>query len=404
MLNIISSRQAFIFLGIAALVVVLGAGYFLLIAPAHIGSRTVIVSVPMSLSTSVAEVNSITLAFEEHGYKAGDIPVKLLVLDDGDAEGAWTEEKERANAEAAAADLSVIAYLGPDNSGAAKVSLPILNRAGIAQVSNAATWPGLTKSGYLPGEPSKFYPSGARHFFRVVTTDDNQGPAAAKWARQLGFGRVYVVDDGEAYGAGIAALFAARAKQLGIEVVGTASLQKDTASFATEIDEIRKGKADLVYYGGITPNGGPELLKEMRAAQITAVFMGPDGIFEDDFIKRAGEAAEGVLVTTVGAPIENIKIPAALHFREAYKARYNEEPDVWSAFSYEAANVLLAAIAESGGTRYGVLSNVRATKNFQGLFGEWGFDENGDTTLTLMSGNVVRDGEFQFTDVLSVDR
>ncbi|MFM2374793.1 MAG: hypothetical protein RLZZ234_788 [Candidatus Parcubacteria bacterium] len=363
---------------------------------------TVVLSAPLALYSSTIIQNSIELAFEEVRYRVGDMHIQLVVVDDGDESGAWIANKERRNAERAIADPTTIAYLGPVNSGAAKVSMPLLNTAGIAQISPSNTWPGLTRTGFLPGEPGIFYPTGKTHYFRVTPTDDLQGPLGVTWARALGHESVYVVNDSDAYGIGIANLFEHEAVQQGMHVVGSAAITKDAALFAPVGDAILASGADLVYYGGTTPNGGPELLRYLRARGATSTFMGPDGIFEQDFIDRAGTSSEGVLVTAVGVPPEEVKNPSAQAFLLAYRARFGSEPDAFGAFAYDATKALLAAIEKVGKVdRAGILEAVRATSAMPGVFGTWGFDAHGDTTLTLLSGNVITEGAFVFTKVLT---
>lgn len=362
----------------------------------------VVVSVPLNVSSGTDIVNSITLAFEEANYMVGDVEVELLPLDDGDESGAWKEDLEEENAELAVADESVVAYIGTYNSGAAKVSMPILNRAGIVQVSPGNTWPGLTKEGFLPGEPGKFYPTGVRHYVRVVTTDDFQGPAGAIWAQELGFNSVYIVDDGEVYGKGIADLFRARAEDLEMTIVKHKTIDKTSIDFTHEVDDIKRLNPDLVYYGGVTPNGVTYLLSQMRSAGVASAFMGPDGIVESDFILRTGkEDAEGVYATTVGALALDIGTPEAERYYKAYIDRFGEEPGVFGPFGYEAAQVVLAAIERAPNkNRAEILREVKRTIDYEGLFGKWSFNVKGDTTLKLMSGNVVRNGAFEYLKTL----
>jgi len=365
---------------------------------------TVYVSAPLALESSTIIVNSIKVAFEEMNYTVMGTQIQLIVLDDGDASGGWVEERERKNAEAAALDPSAIAYIGPINSGAAKISMPILNRARIVQITPTNTWPGLTKIGFTPGEPGIFYPTGLKHFLRVCTTDDLQGPAGAQWADSLGYKKMYLVDDGEAYGAGIAKLFLAEAKKIPLVLAGAATLEKDVTDYSALAQTIIASGADLVYYGGITPNGGPELLKELRNASSSIAFMGPDGIFEADFIERAGvQNAEGLLLTAVGVPPDQFDTPQVVSFLKKYKKAYNSEPDVFGALAYEATKVIFAAVGRAGSLdRVAILDEARKTRNYPGLFGTWSFDQNGDTDQKLMSGSVVKGGEFTFLSVLEV--
>lgn len=362
---------------------------------------TIVFSAPLSLETTKIAQNSITLALEERGYKAGDVALKLVVMDGGDETGNWVAENELANATKAVEDPSVMAYIGPRNSGAAKVSMPVLNKAGIVQVSMTNTWPGLTKIGFYPGEPGAFYPTGVRHYFRVCTTDDRQGPAGAAWADELGLRKVFIVNDRDAYGIGIAQLFENDARKRGMEVVGTGSISSESSTYQALARTAVESGADLVYYGGITPNGAPEFLAEIRSLGSSAAFMGPDGIFDQEFLSRAGAAAEGTYVTAVGAPPEEVASPGARSFVSAYRARFKSEPDVFGALAYDAAVLLIEAIGRADSiNRASVLSEVRSIESHNGVFGVFGFDENGDTTQTLMSGNRVINGAFTFSKVL----
>ena len=113
---------------------------------------------PSPNTTSMGESirRGIELAFEEVGNQVGNIPIDLQIRDDGNETGQWQTEAESKNAQEAAADPAAVAYIGPYNSGAAKVSIPILNRAGLLQISPSTTWPGLTKPGFAQGEPGIF--------------------------------------------------------------------------------------------------------------------------------------------------------------------------------------------------------------------------------------------------------
>lgn len=393
---------------VAVLVVIIaGVGFFLWqrnARNANHESVKVVVSLPLNLSVGEEIMNSVQLAFEEVSYRAGDVIVDVVPLDDGNEAGAWEADLEGRNAKIAADDDDVVAFIGPYNSGAAKVSMPILNRAGIVQVSPGNTWPGLTKEGFLPGEPGKFYPTGIRHYVRVVTTDDLQGPAGAVWAEELGFRTVYIIDDGEAYGKGIADLFRARAELLGMNVLKQNTIDKISTDFSLEVSDIKRLNPDLVYYGGTTANGGTHLLSQMRAAGIDSAFMGPDAILESDFILRTGrDDAEGVYATTVGALPLTIGTPEARRYHDAYVRRYGEEPGVFGPFGYEAARVVIAAIERASvKNRAEILRETKRTVDFEGLFGEWSFGVKGDTTFKLMSGNVVRDGVFEHVKTLRV--
>src|SRR5688500_1545070 len=153
-------------------------------------------------------VNGIKMALDEADYKAGGYALEYLDWDDATAAtGDWAPEAEAANAARAAKNPDVMAYIGAFNSGASKISMPILNRAGLLMISPANTWPGLTKPGKgEPGEPGIYQPAGKINYVRVVPADDLQGPLGADWAKEMGMKKVFILDDNGVYGRGIAML------------------------------------------------------------------------------------------------------------------------------------------------------------------------------------------------------
>jgi branched-chain amino acid transport system substrate-binding protein len=366
-------------------------------------TATIVFSGPLALESTQAILNTVNLALTEVNHTAGGMKLQLEVLDDGDETGSWIPEKEEENARKAVAIKDVVAYFGPLNSGAAKISMPILNEAGIVQMSPATTWPGLTKIGFQPGEPGVFYPTGTRHFVRMCTTDDLQGPAGAIWAKELGFQSVYILDDGESYGIGIARLFEAESERSGMNITGTMSISANT-DFESVAQTIMDSGAELVYFGGITPNGAPEMVQALRSVDstTTVAFMGPDGISEEDFLIRAGEASEGVDVTTVGVQPSEIHTDAAQTYVRTYKAAYGSEPDAFSALAYDGIHLLIDALRNVGGTnREDILKKVRNTRDYPGISGDFSFDKSGDTTTHLISGSRVERGAFTFVKILS---
>jgi branched-chain amino acid transport system substrate-binding protein len=144
---------------------------------------TIYSSLPMQGASRVqteALVNGAKLALEQSGNKAGSNTIKYVPLDDSTAQaGSWTPEAESANALKAAQDNSTAVYLGAFNSGASKVSIPILSEAGVPQISPANTYVGLTTNdpGSEPGEPDKYYPTGNRTYVRIVPKDTIQAAA-----------------------------------------------------------------------------------------------------------------------------------------------------------------------------------------------------------------------------------
>ena len=355
-------------------------------------------------------VNGIKQVLDETNSTAcnGKIKIQYESYDDATASaGKWDPTQVTSNANKAVADKSVVAVIGHFNSGAAKLSIPILNRANLVMVSPANTYPGLTKPGKgEANEPNVYYPNGKRNYARVVPADDLQGLAGANWAKSLGANKVYILDDQELYGKGLADIFESSAKSQGIKVLGHEGIDPKAGDYRALMTKIKALGPDLIYFGGTTQTNAGQLIKDMRNVGMAAdkvKFMGPDGIFEKALIDAAGKDAEGVYATFGGVPGKQLK-GLGQKWYESYKKKYNAEPEAYAAYGYESAKVIVDAINQvCKNDRAAIRDAVLNTKNFNGVLGNWSFDQNGDTTLTTLSGNVVKNGKWEFVTVLKAE-
>ncbi len=398
---------------------VLGIGLFALILASTSASRawadteTISVKIVSSLprtgssnTQSTSIVNGIKLAIDDHSRLTSTpkIVVEYEDWDDASPErGAWDPALEAANADRAVKDPKVVAYIGPYNSGAAKISLPKTNAAGLLQVSPSVTWPGLTKPNVgEANEPMVYRPSGKRNFFRVVPADDIQGKVGAEWAHSMGVKSVYVLHDRELYGKGIADIFRQSAERLGMTVLEFEGIDPKASNYRSLATKIRQRKADLVYFGGTTQTNAGQIAKDLRSSGVDAKFMVPDGCFEDAFIRAAGahNLDDNTFITFGGVSAELLE-GRGKHFYERYLEVYGTKPASFAVYGYEAALVALEAIRRAGSAdRQAIIDAALTLKNFDGALGHWSFDENGDTTLTAMSGNIVKNGAFAFERML----
>ncbi|MGH2451491.1 MAG: branched-chain amino acid ABC transporter substrate-binding protein [Candidatus Limnocylindria bacterium] len=373
-------------------------------APASI---TIVSSLPLtgpSRTQTVTIVNAIEMALDEVGRKIGNTTIEYQSLDDATAaRQSWDAAQEAENAGNAARDASVVAYIGTFNSGAAQVAIPILCAAGLAMISPANTYAGLTKAGKgEPDEPGKYYPGGcARNYTRVVPADDLQGAVGAAWAKELGATKVFVTHDNELYGKGLADVFRTEAEAAGLEIVGNEGAPK-ADNYRALANKIRDSGADLVYYGGITDNNPAILVRDVKAVIPNIKLMGPDGIAESVFLETAGAAAEGMYITFGGVPPSEYT-GKAKEWADQYRAKFGGDPEVYAIYGYEAAKVVIAALQKAGnriGDRAAVREAMMGTRNFEGVLGTWSFNEEGDTSLTTMAGMQIRSGEFAFVKLL----
>ncbi len=378
-------------------------------------TATIVSDLPLQGSARARQetiVNAITLALEERDYMAGDVQVEYVSQDDATAQaGKWDEARCAENAQSAAQDEQIVGWIGPYNSGCAAIEIPILNQAGLAMVSHGNTAVGLTKPSGEPGEPERYYPTGNRNYTRVIVADDKQARAGASWMRDEGVQSVYIIDDQETFGAGLADQFEQSAEAAGIQVLGREGIDGNAANYRPLMAQIAQLNPDAIYFAGITDNNAGQVAIDKVGAGMSnedVMFMGSEGILEEAFIEAAGDAAEGSYLTFSGLPASELP-DTGQEFAERYQERFpDSELDALTAYGYEAANVLLDAIenaynADGEVTREGVLRELLATQNYAGVLGTWSFDENGDTTLTELSGNRVQNGEFEFNRVLTVE-
>ncbi len=383
------------------------------------GGKTlkIVSSLPLtgsSLTQTQTIVNAEELRLAEANNQAcgGKYKLTYQSLDDASAaQGQWDPAVETENANKAAADPSVIAYLGTFNSGAAKLSIPILDQAGpLVMISPANTYAGLTKPGKgEPGEPDKYYPAGIRNYARVVTADDVQGKVDANFmSSKLGVKTVYILDDQQLYGKGIADVFEATAKQLGMTVLGHEGIDTKAADYKALMQKISTSNngqpPDGIFVGMVIDSNAAQLLKDKVAIMgdnTKVKFMGPDGIQTQAMIDGAGkDIAEGIYASVAGLAFPDNLTPAGKKFVADYEAKYGKLTEPYSIYGYETMNVLLKAIenvcAQGGdpSNRKQVRDAVFAIKDFNGVLGTWSFDQNGDTTLTDMTVYQVKNGSY----------
>lgn len=376
------------------------------------GTIKIVTSWPMQgpmLPEGMGMKRAVDLAVEHYGGVVAGYCIKVENLDDASpVTGSWDGTIEAENAQKAVADKDVMVYLATYNSGAAKISMPITNKAGLVQITPANTYPGLTKPGFGPGEPDIYRPTGKVNYFRAHPADDIQGAAGAAWAKCLGFKKVYVLDDRQLYGKGIADVFDKQARKIGLQVVGHDGVESVDIDFRALLTKVKASGADLVYGGFVVDSGGVQVVQQMKALGLfpRTKFMGPDGLYSPGFIDQAtpGAVNDNVYITFAALPPDQLPTEVGKRLVRDYKKKYGEEPIGWATYAYQAAIVALEAIKKAGvKDRARILEAVRNTKNFEGITGKFSFDANGDTDRSDMVGFLIKDGKYQFQRLIGAD-
>ena len=320
--------------------------------------------------------NGAELAVNEYNAKNADCKVTLVSFDSqGDPSIA------PGLAQKAVTDKKLVGIVGPAFSGESKAAGPIFAQAGLNTITASATNPALSENGW-------------KTFHRILGNDATQGPAAAKYIKDvLKADKVFVSDDTSEYGKGLADIVK---KDLGSAVVATDQTAADGKQddFSPTVTKAKASGATVFFYGGYYSNAS-KLVKQLKDGGFTGTFVGADGVKDDGFIKGAGAAAEGAIVTCPCLPPDQ-----APEFAAAYKKAYNSDPATYSAEAYDAANVFLAAIKD-GKTSSADMMSFISSYSAKGVTKTVKFDAKGEPAevsvwaYKVTGGKIVPDQEIK---------
>src|SRR5215208_1667641 len=380
---------------------------------------TIYSSLPLqgtSKGQSEAVISGERLALEQAGGKVGKYKINYVSLDDSTAQNPGTADEAQTaqNARKAVQDKTTIFYLGEFNSGGTKVSLPILNKANIPQISPSNTAVGLTTdepgADTKAGEPDIYYPAQKRTYARIVPTDTIQGAALATVMKEDGCKSVHIFNDKTTYGAGLAKNVESAAKKVGLTVEGNDGTDKNSPNYRSLASKI---KADCFVGSGVTGENYVQVFKDVAAACSACKLYGPDGVAEAAF----SDPKEGGIPADVGArtkvtvatlspeEFEKKGIEKAVKFFDDFKAEYGvNQPDPYSIYGYETMKLALdtlTAVGDKANDREAVRKQLlENTKGRDSALGTYDIDQNGDTTLTDYGLYDIKDGQLEFVKAI----
>jgi branched-chain amino acid transport system substrate-binding protein len=352
---------------------------------------------------------AIKFVLEQAGNQAGPHTIEFEEFDDATAaKGAWDEAKCAENARTYVESEEIVGVIGTYNSGCAAIIIPILNEASVAMVSPANTYAGLTHEapGTEAGEPDTYFPTGSRNYVRVVASDDKQGAVAAKYmAETLGVEKVFILDDRELYGKGLADAFESFAEEEGLEVAGHEGWNKDDPNYRALMTKIKATGADGIYISGISTNNGGQLIKDKVAVvgdNETVQVLVPDGFVLSSLFEEAGpENVNGAFGTAPTQPPENLSGEGA-QFVEDLRAKLGvDNLEVYTVYAAASAQVLLDAISRSDGSREDVVAKLFEV-DIETVVGPITFDENGDPAEKVESIYAAEGGAWVWKETVSV--
>jgi branched-chain amino acid transport system substrate-binding protein len=321
--------------------------------------------------------NGVELALEQHNAKSGVSQVKLIKYD---TQGDPTQGSQQAKK---AVSDKVVGIIGPAFSGESKTADPILEEAGIPNVSPSATAVTLAANGW------KFW-------HRVLANDDVQGPGDADFlAKTVGAKNVAVIDDQSEYGKGLADAVRKQLATDGVKVAVNDSINPDASSFSSTVNKVKPANVDAVFFGGYYSAAG-KLVKQLRDGGVQGTFMSGDGTLDAQFISGGGAAAaNGALLSCTCSSAVGSTDPAVQKFATDYKAKFNVDPATYSAEGFDATNAFLQAI-DAGKTDPADINDFVSKIDFKGVSKQIKFDDKGELAADLLFITEVKDGKLSF--------
>ena len=337
------------------------------------------------------------LALADAGGRVGRFTVSYVSLDDSNATtGQWDPDVTSANAKAVAQDPTTIAYIGDYNSGATAISLPLINSAGILQVSPASPYVGLTSSlDAGQDEPERFYPTGKRSFGRIAAGDPVQAAAQAGALRTLGVRRVYVLSDQDPFDVPLAQIVVSDARAAGIEALGPDTLTiAPGASFTGEVAKIAESGAQAVFVSATATTQTARLFRELHAAAPHVSLLASSAMLDPVFTASLGPAEA---MTSVGSPVLPLRMypVSARRILADYRRQFGEPGGPYALYGYEAMSAVLAAIRAArgrGDNRQAVTSELLSTRDRRSVLGVYSLGPSGETTLSTYAIDRVAHG------------
>ena len=284
------------------------------------------------------------------------------------------------------ADAEINGMIGHLNSGTTIPASRVYHDAGIPQISPSATNPRYTQQGF-------------KSAFRTMANDEQQGRLLGQFATQhLSAKRIAIIDDRTAYGQGLADEFEKSVKSNGGVIVAREFTTDKSTDFRAILTTIKGKQPDLLFFGGMDPQGGP-LMRQVRSLGITAQFLGGDGLYTPEFIKLAGDASEGAYSSLPGVPLE--KMPNGLAFRDKYRAKYNRDIQLYAPFCYDAVNIMIDAMKRADSVKPEKYLPELVKTDYNGVTARIMFDERGDLKAGAITFYRVRNGTWEISKTLS---
>lgn len=377
--------------------------------PSESESLTIYASLPLrgpQESEAVAVLRGMKLALADARSRIAGKTIRLKDNDDTGSDGRWDDGAVADNAREAIRPSTTIAYIGELDSGASALSIPILNEAGILQVSPASGYMGLTRGGgVVEGEPAKYYPSGRRTFGRVTPGDRVQAQAQVRLQVQAGCRNLYLLHDEELYGTGLAAAIRDAPGKGRMDVVADAAFSPRAEDFDAVVADVAQRRADCVFVGTAEAAGAARLLRALHRADARLELFVPDRLVTTSFTRALGSAASSTQMTSPRLRRSDYP-PSARALLRRYSREYGGPAPIDALFGYATMDAVLHSIRTATGSGSIQSRTIRAFFELDrdSVLGRYTIDGNGDSSLSRYGSYRVVDGRPRFAAVIDTAR
>lgn len=353
-------------------------------------------------------LRAVEIANEDEGGRIDSAKIEIVGLNDSDDSGNWVGKLVRRNARQAADDDSAVAYIGDFDSSATEIAMPILNRAGMLQVSSSSTAVKLTQPPPELGE--RIRPTGIRTFGRVIPNDNVQAAALALFMDEESVNSVFVVDDGDSYGQGLRYRFERAASRTSIRIRGRASVTSEE-EIGNVARRVTASGADALFFAGSNLDLARDLFDTVHRDNVFIKLFGGDGLSLSTFLETIGDTGLDTYVTAPQLPAGNYA-RSGESFLRGFEEQHGRAAEPMAVFAYEAARAVIDSL------RRGARGDISTTpisvlrKNTRDSFfdiserasplGSYSIDTKGDTTLSFYGAYRVEDGELTLGRVIDV--
>ena len=323
--------------------------------------------------------NGTRMAIEDanaKGIEIGGKKVRFELLSEDDQ----TDPKTATIVAQKLIDAQVNGVIGHLNSGTTIPASRLYKDNGIPQIYTSATAVSYTAQGFKTA-------------FRVMANDSQQGKVLGEFAvKNLGAKKIAVIDDRTAYGQGIADEFVKSAQANGAVIVAHEYTTDKAVDFAAVLTSIKGKQPELIFFGGMDPQGAP-MVKQLRGLGMNTQFMMGDGGYTPKLIDNAGAAAEGTYASLPGVPLD--KMPNGRDFSARYEAKYKQPIQLYAPYCYDAVNVMISAMQQAGSAEPAKYLPLLSKVVHEGVTAKISFDEKGDLKGGAITMYQVKQGKWQ---------